>query len=85
MGEKIKSDKINKIMRLGREGNSISNIAEKLGIHRQTVNFYLNKGQEETINVEVRKKVLEEALWEHFREVRDFAGKELKQKFGMTS
>ncbi len=80
MGRKIDKDKINKIMRLGREGSSITNISEKLGIHRQTVNFYLNRGEEETINVEVRKKVLEEALWEHFREIRDFAGKELKER-----
>lgn len=85
MGKKIKSDKVNKILRLGREGNSISNIAEKLGINRQTVNFYLNRGQEETINVEVRKKVLEEALWEHFREMRDFAGNELKEKLARST
>ncbi len=84
MGRKINKDKVNKIMRLGREGSSISNIAEKLGINRQTVNFYLNRGQEETINIEVRKKVLEEALWEHFREIRNFAGKELKERLARS-
>ena len=85
MGKKIDQDKINKIMRLGREGNSAILISEKIGVNRSTVNFYLNRGQEETINVEVRKKVLEEALWEHFREIRDFAGKGLKERLARST
>lgn len=84
MGKKLDQDKINKIMRLGREGNAVNLISEKLGVNRTTVNFYLNRGQEETINVEVRKKVLEEALWEHFREMRDFARNELKQRLARS-
>lgn len=84
MGKKLDQDKINKIMRLGREGNAVTLISEKLGVNRSTVNFYLNRGQEETINVEVRKKVLEEALWEHFREMRDFAGKKLKERLARS-
>jgi len=72
---------LSQILRERRQGKSIAAIAQSLGVHRQTVRFYLKEKQDDILRDEVRKEVLAMALRDHFKELADFAGKELKEKF----
>jgi len=81
MGKRISEEMVSEIMRLRRQDKSIAAIAESLGVHRQTVRFYLKEKKDEILRDEVRKEVLATALRDHFKELADFAGKELKEKF----
>jgi len=81
MGKKISEEMLSQILRERRQGKSIAAIAQSLGVHRQTVRFYLKEKQDDILRDEVRKEVLAMALRDHFKELADFAGKELKEKF----
>jgi AcrR family transcriptional regulator len=81
MGKRISEEMLSQILRERRQGKSITAIAESLGVHRQTVRFYLKEKQDDILRDEVRKEVLAMALRDHFKELADFAGKELKEKF----
>jgi len=81
MGKRISEEMLSQILRERRQGKSIAAIAQSLGVHRQTVRFYLKEKQDDILRDEVRKEVLAMALRDHFKELADFAGKELKEKF----
>jgi hypothetical protein len=78
---KITDEQVTEMMRLRREGKSTSEIARTVGCHRQTVRAYLRERRSSILADEVRKEVLKEALLGHFRELADFAGKELVHRF----
>jgi len=80
MGKRISEEMISQILRERRQGKSVNAIAQSLGVHRQTVRFYLKEKQDDILRDEVRKEVLATALRDHFNELADFAGKELKEK-----
>jgi len=78
---KITDEQIKEMMRLRGQGKSITDISQIVGCHRQTVRAYLRERQSSILVDEVKKEVLKEALLGHFRELADFAGKELGHRF----
>jgi len=78
---KINEEQIKEMVRLRGQGKSISEIAQIVGCHRQTVRAYLRERQSSLLVDEVKKEVLKEALLGHFKELADFAGKELGHRF----
>ena len=74
----ITDEQISEMLRLHRQGKSISAIAQATGCHRQTVGAYLRERQADILANEVRKQVLIEELRGHFRELTDFAAIGLK-------
>jgi len=78
---KITDEQVKEMMRLRREGKSITEIAQIVGCHRQTVRAYLRERKSSILVDEVRKEVLKEALLWHFKELADFARKELGDRF----
>jgi len=78
---KITDEQIKEMMRLRGQRKSITEIAQIVGCHRQTVRAYLRERQSSILIDEVKKEVLKEALLGHFKELADFAGKELGHRF----
>lgn len=78
---KITDEQVKEMMRLRRQGKSVTEIALIAGCHRQTVTAYLRERQSSILVDEVKKEVLKEALVRHFKEVADFAGKEEGHRF----
>lgn len=76
--ERITEQMITDIMRLRRQGFSISAIARTVGCHRQTVSAHLKERREDFIAEEARKQVLTQALANHFEQLARFAQVELK-------
>ena len=70
---RISEEQISEMIRLHRQGKSISAIAQTTGCHRQTVRAYLRERQADILADEVRKQVLVEELRNHFGELREFA------------
>jgi hypothetical protein len=70
---RISEEQIMEMLRLHRQGMSISAIAQATGCHRQTVKAYLVERQADILADEVKKQVLVEELRNHFRELPDFA------------
>jgi len=60
------------MMRLRRQGKSISAIARAIKCNRQTVRVYLKERQADVLVDEVRKQVLIEELRSHFQELAQF-------------
>lgn len=78
---RITEEQVHEMMRLQRQGETIQGIAKALGCHRQTVRMYLKQKQGDILRDEARKQMMIEAIRDHFKELADFAGKDLKQKF----
>jgi transposase-like protein len=77
---RITGEQISEMVRLHRQGKSISAIAQATGCHRQTVRAYLRERQADILADEVRKEVLIEELRGHFQELRNFAVVDLKRR-----
>jgi transposase-like protein len=75
---RITEEQISEMIRLQRQGKSISAIAQATGCHRQTVRTYLRERQADILADEVRKQVLIEELRSHFQELANFAAVGLK-------
>lgn len=81
MGKQISEEKVKEILRLRREGKSVTEIGQILGCHRQTVRAYLRERQGSILVDEIKKEVLKEVLLEHFKELTNFAPSELASRF----
>lgn len=75
---RITPDQITEIKRLFRNGKSMAAIAREIGIHRQTVKMHIREKQGDILADEVRKSVLTEELRSHFKQLSDFAIRDLK-------
>ena len=75
---RISEDQVGEMLRLHRQGMSLSAIAQATGCHRQTVRAYLVERQADILADEVKKQVLVEELRNHFRELPNFAALGLK-------
>lgn len=78
---RLTDEQVTEIMRLKREGKSISAIARVIGCHRQTVRMHLREKHGDIVAEEVRKQVLIEGLRDHFQELVNFAAVSLKRRF----
>ncbi len=78
---RITEEQVHEMMRLQRQGQSIQSIARAMGCHRQTVRMHLKEKEGDILRDEARKQMMIEAIREHFKELADFAGKDLRQKF----
>ncbi len=78
---KVTDEQIKEMLRLRRQGRPIGEIAEAVGCHRQTVRAYLRERQSSILADEAKKDVLKELLLEHYKELADFASKELISRF----
>jgi len=70
---RITDEQINEMMRLRRQGKSISAIAQATGCHRQTVRGYLRERRGDILADEVRKQVLIDELRRHLDDLAQFA------------
>jgi len=70
---RISEEQINEMIRLRRQGKSISAIARATGCHRQTVRAYLKERQADILADEVRKQVLTNELQKHLDDLTKFA------------
>ncbi|MEA3442194.1 MAG: helix-turn-helix domain-containing protein [Chloroflexota bacterium] len=70
---RLSEEQITEIMRLKREGKSISAIAQIIGCHRQTVRMHLKERHGDIVAEEARKQVLVDELRSHFQELASFA------------
>ena len=77
---RIGNEQISEMVRLRRQGKSISAIAQATGCHRQTVRLYLKERQADVLADEARKQVLIEALRGHFQELAKLATASLKMR-----
>lgn len=77
---RINEDQVMEMLRLHRQGKTISAIAQTTGCHRQTVRAYLRERQADILADEIRKQVLIEELRNHFRELADFARTHMKRR-----
>jgi len=75
---RLTDEQITEIMRLKRQGKSISAIARAIGCHRQTVRLHLREKHGDIVAEEVRKQVLVEELRRHFEELASFAAVDFK-------
>ena len=82
---RISEEQVMEMLRLHRQGKSISAIAEATGCHRQTVRAYLRQRQGDILADEVKKQVLVEELRNHFQELRDFASYRCNGRFDASS
>jgi len=78
---KITDEQVKEMMRLRRQGKSVTEIALIVGCHRQTVMAYLRERQSSILVDEVKKEVLKEALLGHFNRVADHADKEEGRRY----
>jgi len=70
---RLTEEQVTEIMRLKREGKSISDIARVIGCHRQTVRMHLREKHGDIVAEEARKQVFIEELRGHFQELVNFA------------
>ena len=70
---RLTEEQVTEMMRLKREGKSISAIARIIGCHRQTVRMHLKEKHGDIVAEEARKQVLIEELRGHFEELANFA------------
>lgn len=68
------------MIRLRGQRKSITDIAESLGIHRQTVRTHLKERKDVILADEAKKQVLVEALREHFKDLSDVLEKGVKKR-----
>lgn len=78
---RITEEQIKEMLRLRRQGKSITEIARNVGCQRQTVRAYLRERQGDILRDEARKQILVEAIGNHFKELADFGGRGMKQRF----
>ena len=78
---RITNEQIKEMIRLRRQGKSVTEIAQLIGCHRQTVRAYLRERQSNIFVDEIKKEVLKDALLEHFKELTNFALNELATRF----
>jgi len=69
---RLTDEQVTEMMRLKREGKSISAIARVIGCHRQTVRMHLREKHEDIVAEEARRQVLTEELRGHFQELANF-------------
>ena len=69
---RLTDEQVTEMMRLKREGKSISAIARAIGCHRQTVRMHLREKHDDIVAEEARKQVLIEELRGHFQELANF-------------
>jgi len=77
---RITDQQISDMMRLRRQGKSISAIARALKCNRQTVRVYLKERQADVLVDEVRKQILIDELRGHFLELATLATATLKAR-----
>ena len=70
---RITDEQIGEMIRLCRQGKSISAIARATGCHRQTVRAYLKERQADILADEVRKQLLIDAVQKHLDDLTQFA------------
>ena len=75
---RLTDEQVTEMIRLKREGKSISAIARIIGCHRQTVRMHLREKHGDIIAEEARKQVFIEELRGHFQELANFAAIGLK-------
>jgi len=75
---RLTDEQVTEMMRLKREGKSISAIARIIGCHRQTVRMHLREKHGDIVAEEARKQVLIEELRGHFQELANLATARLK-------
>lgn len=66
---RLTDEQVTEMIRLKREGKSISAIARIIGCHRQTVRMHLREKHGDIVAEEARKQVLIEELRGHFQEL----------------
>jgi len=76
--KKLSSEQLTEIRKLNREGHSLSEIARRVGCHRQTVRMYLTEHKGDIISEEVRRGFLTETYRDHNTDLHQFTQKELK-------
>ena len=76
--KKLSNEQHTEIRKLNREGHSISEIARRVGCHRQTVRMYLTEHKGDIVSEEVRKEFLTETYRDHNTDLHQFTQKELK-------
>jgi len=69
---RLTDEQVTEMMRLKREGKSISAIARIIGCHRQTVRMHLREKHGDIVAEEARKQVLIEELRGHFQNLANF-------------
>jgi transcriptional regulator with XRE-family HTH domain len=70
---RISEEQIGEMLRLRRQGKSITDIAKATGFHRQTVRAYLKERQADILADEVRKQLLTDELQKHLDSLIQFA------------
>jgi predicted transcriptional regulator len=70
---RINEEQIGEMLRLRRQGKSISDIARATGFHRQTIRAYLKERQADVLADEVRKQILTNELQNHLDNLIQFA------------
>ena len=70
---RITDEQISEMIRLRRQGKSISAIARVIGCNRQTVRVYLKERQADILAGEVRRQVLTDELQKHLNDLTEFA------------
>jgi len=70
---RINEEQIGEMLRLRRQGKSITDIAKATGFHRQTVRAYLKERQADILADEVRKQLLTDELQKHLDDLTQFA------------
>jgi len=70
---RVNEEQISEMLRLRRQGKSISDIARATGFHRQTIRAYLKERQADILADEVRKQLLTDELQKHLDSLIRFA------------
>jgi len=70
---RINEEQIGEMLRLRRQGKSITDIARATGFHRQTIRAYLKERQADILADEVRKQLLTDELQKHLDSLIQFA------------
>lgn len=81
---RITEEKITDMKRLYREGMTISAIAKKLDVHRQTVTAYIAEKHQDIVADEVRKQLLGEELRNHFNQLVVFIQRDIRRRFNAS-
>ena len=81
---RVTMEKLTKIRQLFREGMPIVEIAKATDLHRHTVRTYLKEKFEDVVADEARKESLLEGFKLHFKDIKGFALKDLRQQLAAS-
>jgi len=83
--KRITEEKITDMKRLYLEGMTISAIAEKLGVHRQTVTGYVAPKKRDIVADDVRKQLLADELRNHFNQLNRFIREDIRKQLNASA